>query len=59
MRRRDEHDASRVVAPMTRAEDAVEIHTDDVHPQSVIARIVELARERGARRVCDDLSRRT
>jgi hypothetical protein len=44
---------------MTRAEDAVEIHTDDVHPQSVIARIVELARERGARRVCDDLSRRT
>jgi cytidylate kinase len=58
MRRRDQHDASRAVAPMTRAEDAVEIHTDDVHPQSVIARIVELARERGARRVCDDLSRR-
>jgi cytidylate kinase len=46
MRRRDQQDASRAVAPMTRAEDAVEIHTDAVHPESVIAQIVTLARER-------------
>jgi len=48
MRRRDELDANRAVAPMTRAEDAVEIHTDNVQAESVIARIVELARQRGA-----------
>jgi pantoate ligase / CMP/dCMP kinase len=48
MRKRDELDASRAVAPMTRAPDSVEINTDGLDPQSVIARIVELARFRGA-----------
>jgi cytidylate kinase len=48
MRRRDELDANRAVAPMLPAEDAVAIHTDAVQADSVIARIVELARERGA-----------
>jgi cytidylate kinase len=48
MRRRDELDANRAVAPMLSADDAVEIHTDNVQAESVIARIVELARQRGA-----------
>jgi cytidylate kinase len=50
MRRRDRLDASRSVAPMTRASDAVEIETDGVDPEGVIARIVSLAETRGARR---------
>jgi cytidylate kinase len=49
MRKRDQFDASRAVAPMTRAPDSVEINTDGLDPESVIARIVELARSRGAR----------
>jgi cytidylate kinase len=49
MRQRDQFDASRAVAPMTRAPDSVEINTDGLDPESVIARIVELARSRGAR----------
>jgi cytidylate kinase len=48
MRRRDELDANRAVAPMLPAEDAIEIHTDNVQADSVIAKIVELARQRGA-----------
>jgi cytidylate kinase len=48
MRRRDQIDESRTVAPMARAEDAVEIETEGVDPRAVVARIVELARERGA-----------
>jgi cytidylate kinase len=47
MRKRDALDASREVAPMARAADAVEIQTDGVEPQSVIAQIVALARGRG------------
>jgi cytidylate kinase len=50
MRRRDQFDASRTIAPMSRAADAVEIETDGVPPPSVIARIVDLARARGAPR---------
>jgi cytidylate kinase len=49
MRRRDLYDASRTVAPMTPAIDAVEIETQGVDPKSVIARIVALAQARGAR----------
>lgn len=49
MRRRDELDASRAVAPMTRAPDALEINTDGVDPEQVIAQIVQLAQSRGAR----------
>jgi cytidylate kinase len=49
MQRRDALDASRQVAPMARAADAVEIFTDGLDPDAVIARIVALADERGAR----------
>jgi len=49
LRRRDLLDASRAVAPMSRAADAIEIETDGVDPQSVIARIVALAQTRGVR----------
>jgi cytidylate kinase len=48
MRQRDYVDASRAVAPMARATDAVELDTDELLPDDVIARIVELARQRGA-----------
>jgi len=48
MRLRDAQDASREVAPMTRAADAIEIHTDGVEPERVIDEIVALARARGA-----------
>jgi cytidylate kinase len=53
MRRRDALDASRSVAPMTPAEDAIQIATDDVDAESVIARIVSLAHKRGAPRVSE------
>jgi cytidylate kinase len=49
MRRRDELDASRAIAPMTRAADAIEIGTEGVDPEVVIGKIVSLARSRGAR----------
>jgi cytidylate kinase len=48
MRRRDSLDASRDVAPMTPAADAVEIFTDHLATEDVIARIVALAAARGA-----------
>jgi cytidylate kinase len=48
MRRRDELDASRDVAPMTPADDAIEISTEGVDAESVIAQIVALAKSRGA-----------
>ena len=48
MRRRDAFDASREVAPMAPAADALEIHTDGLTPEAVIERIVALARKRGA-----------
>jgi cytidylate kinase len=48
MRRRDLHDGSRDVAPMVAATDSVEIQTDGLAAEDVIARIVELARSRGA-----------
>jgi cytidylate kinase len=55
MRRRDALDASRDVAPMARAADAVVVETDNVDPRSVIDQIVDLARRRGALAypVCD------
>jgi cytidylate kinase len=58
IRRRDQFDASRTVAPMSRAEDAVEVNTDGMSPPEVIARIVELAQERGARRRATSSPRR-
>jgi cytidylate kinase len=48
MRDRDRLDASRAVAPMTPAADAVEITTDGMEIADVVERIVELARARGA-----------
>jgi cytidylate kinase len=48
MRRRDELDASRDVAPMARAADAITIDTDGLTPQTVIDQIVSLATARGA-----------
>jgi cytidylate kinase len=51
MRRRDQLDASRDVAPMARAADAVVVDTDGMTPDEVIARIVALAVQRGAQPV--------
>src|SRR5262249_5133182 len=48
MRNRDQQDATRAVAPMLPATDAVEVQTDGVPPATVIDRIVSLARARGA-----------
>jgi cytidylate kinase len=48
MRRRDTFDASRKTAPMKPAPDAVEIETDGIDAEAVIARIVELAQARRA-----------
>ena len=48
MRRRDMLDASRDVAPMAPAADAVVLDTDGRQPQQVVADIVRLARARGA-----------
>jgi cytidylate kinase len=50
MRRRDQLDASREVAPMARAADAVDVETDGLGLEVVVDRIVDLARQRGARR---------
>ena len=46
MRRRDQLDGSRSVAPMLPAPDAVELNTDGLTPDAVVARIVRLARDR-------------
>jgi cytidylate kinase len=51
MRRRDELDASRAVAPMSRAADAVVLETDGHSPEEVIERIVSLAVQCGAQPV--------
>jgi cytidylate kinase len=48
MRRRDALDAARKVAPMARAADAVVVDSDRMSVEEVIARIVDLARRRGA-----------
>jgi cytidylate kinase len=48
MRRRDLLDASRDVAPMAPAADAVVLDTDGRPPQDVVSDIVRLARARGA-----------
>jgi len=48
MQVRDRFDASREVAPMAPAEDAVILETDSLPLAGVVAEIVRLARERGA-----------
>jgi CMP/dCMP kinase len=46
MRRRDQLDGSRSVAPMQPAVDAIEVNTDGLPPEAVVGKIVELARQR-------------
>jgi cytidylate kinase len=46
MRRRDQIDGSRSVAPMQPALDAIEVNTDGLPPEAVVERIVALARQR-------------
>ena len=48
MQLRDRLDASRAVAPMARAQDAIALDTDGLPLEAVIDAIVELARRRGA-----------
>jgi cytidylate kinase len=48
MQARDRLDASRDVAPMAPAEDAVALETDSLPLEHVVAEVVRLARERGA-----------
>lgn len=43
---RDQRDSSRTIAPLRKAEDALEICSDDLTRQDVVARIVDLVRER-------------
>jgi cytidylate kinase len=51
MQRRDQLDASRDVAPMALAADAVIVETDGLSPEEVTSRLVDLAIERGAQPV--------
>jgi cytidylate kinase len=46
MRRRDQLDGSRTVAPMRPAADAIELNTDGLSPEAVVEKIVDLARQR-------------
>lgn len=48
MRARDRLDASRDVAPMARAHDAIALETDSLPLEDVVAEVVRLARARGA-----------
>jgi cytidylate kinase len=47
MRLRDQRDSTRTVAPLRRAEDAIEIDTADLSPADVVARMASIVRERG------------
>jgi cytidylate kinase len=47
MRVRDERDRGRAVAPLRRADDAVEIDTSELTPEQVVERMVEVVRARG------------
>lgn len=44
---RDQRDSTRAVAPLRRAEDAIEIETAGVGPEEVVARMAAIVRERG------------
>ena len=43
----DERDSGRAVAPLRRAEDAIEIDTSDLTPDQVIDRMAAIVRSRG------------
>ncbi len=47
MRERDQRDSTRAVAPLRRADDAVEIDTGGLTPGEVVARMAEVVRTRG------------
>jgi cytidylate kinase len=47
MRARDDRDSGRAVAPLRRAEDAVEIDSSQVTPDQVIDRMTDIVRSRG------------
>jgi cytidylate kinase len=47
MRLRDQRDSTRAVAPLRRAENAIEIDTADLSPEDVVARMATIVRERG------------
>jgi cytidylate kinase len=53
MLKRDRIDGTRVVAPMVKAPDAIEIDTDRLPPDAIVRQIVALARERMGRRAVD------
>lgn len=48
VRQRDHQDANREIAPLREAADAVRVDSDRLSPDEVVARIVALAKERGA-----------
>lgn len=48
VQQRDHQDASREIAPLREAEDAVRVDTSNMEPQAVVDAIVALARGRGA-----------
>jgi len=47
MRLRDQRDSTRAIAPLRRAEDAIEIDTASLTPEEVVGRMAALVRERG------------
>jgi cytidylate kinase len=47
MRERDQRDSTRAVAPLRRADDALEIDTGGLTPEQVVARMAEIVRTRG------------
>ena len=46
--RRDAADSGRAASPLAKADDAVEVDTTEMSPEEVIARIIDLVRERAA-----------
>ncbi len=48
VRQRDHQDASREIAPLREADDAVRVDSSEMEPQAVVDAIVALARGRGA-----------
>ena len=47
IRLRDQRDSTRAVAPLRRAEDAIEIDTGGLKPEEVVSRMVAVVAERG------------
>jgi cytidylate kinase len=47
MRVRDERDSRRALAPLRRADDALEIDTSQLTPEEVVERMAAVVRERG------------